>query len=1362
MGFLEFSKSQDLQENSLYTNQQEKDALLANKTALMNSFYLNFFGIVGLYSIFDLLYLKRYFAEEKKLFVSNITDENKDVSLIIKLLFDEKILQRSVVDRMTKLLVKIKSKQIKPAEIDEKIMRDLLTDMHYLSHRGSPQIMQVLQEFVSGTCNFKQATYRLYKLSKKKDFVSVASEFKDLGLRYAPRFKTSGADLPNGAAPVAAAPAAAPQPVPVASTAPAPTPAPAPTVVPVAPKVVHQAPQPKGKTAEFWLKLMNARGRVEFSRVGREFGVDVTEIRYAEYQSSAQTAANYGKVNLNDLAKSPSELLFGKSYGCYISVIQEYLARATDFSSLLNDFANIDDFSRIRIKDKFSMSIPKDSPFHTKLMKLVKEWLSQLTNPTSALFASREILNSAYELINAIGYTKIIQEFSLVEKIKLVRMFGDSLVTARDIKRIVMADAKINGDIWTEFTITKEALKAAYPNKEEFDAVMGFAEEMRMVVADASNIEEAIKTATNIDMLMKVFRTSIKPVFLTTGAPLQTIDPKLQAYIDKVLGVSVATLTPVGAEDLYKVKSVMDTVEEIVGTPKYKEYWQTLFDSWVTVGTHFIETTKKNDTSFIYAFIATFGQAKNDLAFLIWNSQHVKNRFIAVEESVIKAYRYYIINDTYRAERFLVVMNAFLTAKTETFAEEIFTDILNSQDYRKLTDYSLLQNIPNNQKFSKTLIDRLLDVFYAQGIYNFRSRISSTVLYKINPDQKEEVMQWVLDFMSRIPDIIVDAASNVMFILEQAPNLDIPDKLVNAMTLGQMSSMVSKVQKNEKTSKHFKKKFLEEINDTTKDSSSVFMNMGRNSQLIPAMDILTEDEDLTNDTLDNIVGSVISLLQPKTTHKWDRKNWTSVQKESYDFDLQVACTVFNRIGADMFKTQNGEKAVETIADILSKPTKIKKEYRESVITSISDLFTNADVNTHTEQAFSKFETRTKKLLAINFANAQFAGAAVDEINQGGVIKPRSVLPAKGALKVLKLNQVSIPTSTIDLRGKRGNISLAIIQDAAKNAAKSFQMEKQAVQEVMHSEEELEKLSVAYNKFNRYRHGGIAVKITKVFNVSLPKQNQGWQEYLDQWNGDSQYYYQKPQFHGTASLPASMILRYGFSVIDDKLARDAGIKYAGRMLGDGIYSSNVLDKVSQYINDDAPTGVSRKRGVVGYVFEMEAQGARWARTLSVAGSDFATAGGVMPGDRPGIISPEWAWKGANSQLRIFRCYEVLLINKHEMDALVNKHKNVAEAVEYKSFAEYLEEAKRPTSMTNQSFANFTFYDNMIPVGKRQYIDFDENQNVPLPKGARIDLGRHGVTIQIPYKEDVDARFVHGVDIEMDAAAKKLYFNLMGIK
>ena len=120
------------------------------------------------------------------------------------------------------------------------------------------------------------------------------------------------------------------------------------------------------------------------------------------------------------------------------------------------------------------------------------------------------------------------------------------------------------------------------------------------------------------------------------------------------------------------------------------------------------------------------------------------------------------------------------------------------------------------------------------------------------------------------------------------------------------------------------------------------------------------------------------------------------------------------------------------------------------------------------------------------------------------------------------------------------------------------------------------MAVEYDKFNRRKHGQLGIVFNRVFNVNIPLQQTGYASFMAENPGTSVI---SPAFHGTGATAASMILRNGFRVLK---AGATGV--VGRMLGDGIYFSNVLDKVGQYVSD---AGYSRGIGQVGYIFEMDA-------------------------------------------------------------------------------------------------------------------------------------------------------------------------------
>ena len=186
------------------------------------------------------------------------------------------------------------------------------------------------------------------------------------------------------------------------------------------------------------------------------------------------------------------------------------------------------------------------------------------------------------------------------------------------------------------------------------------------------------------------------------------------------------------------------------------------------------------------------------------------------------------------------------------------------------------------------------------------------------------------------------------------------------------------------------------------------------------------------------------------------------------------------------------------------------------------------------------------------------------------------------------------------------------------------------EEVRITDAEKKRLTVEFESRNSHKHGTY-FEVLRAFDVNIPVQASEWVDFANEKEGKENKV-MSPVYHGTGSIGASMILRYGFAVVE---STDKSV--VGRMLGDGIYFSDVVDKVAQYIGD---IGYSRGIGTKGYIFEMDAQlGEQWV--------DHQSAGVPNATYQKEVVSPEWAVFKPNGQLRIRRAYEVQLISKNDM-------------------------------------------------------------------------------------------------------------------
>jgi hypothetical protein len=347
-----------------------------------------------------------------------------------------------------------------------------------------------------------------------------------------------------------------------------------------------------------------------------------------------------------------------------------------------------------------------------------------------------------------------------------------------------------------------------------------------------------------------------------------------------------------------------------------------------------------------------------------------------------------------------------------------------------------------------------------------------------------------------------------------------------------------------------------------------------------------------------------------------------------------------------------------------------------------------------------------------------ANAVIEELNKGE-IKPFDKIDANRLKKIFlynDLNMSAIVSGQVEKKKKTetyaqyfARASKAIQSSSLLGAAKvkpDPKADAKAINKIM------------IQRDHAGKHGDTYPKIDKVYDASL--------EFPEFW----EFRKRKPQegsivpaYHGTGGIAASMILRYGFKVI-----KSSDPSVVGRMLGDGIYFSNKIDKVSQYVSNG---GYSRQHGQKGYVMEMDVN-------LGTERVDYRAAG-VKASD--GIRSPEWCVFDPKAQTRIVRVYEVTLVSK----ATVDKH--LKEGVQYTGLKGFKQHLKEEVVQDLGNFASFVFRDGMIPIVDYEtsavsYVDFEEALSKKLINEDMFDVSAQGPVIvfrNAPEQVVADERF-----------------------
>ena len=308
---------------------------------------------------------------------------------------------------------------------------------------------------------------------------------------------------------------------------------------------------------------------------------------------------------------------------------------------------------------------------------------------------------------------------------------------------------------------------------------------------------------------------------------------------------------------------------------------------------------------------------------------------------------------------------------------------------------------------------------------------------------------------------------------------------------------------------------------------------------------------------------------------------------------------------------------------------------------------------------------------------------INSVNSGE-IKPFGNIDSNRMKKVLEFNNLDIEEIEKKLKVKKSKSeTFSAYLKRAADVSKNINV----LSPIAVTDDKLDEGAV--NDFNidlvskhfAGRHGNIYPLINKVFSVHLPDDEFQRFKKAAELAGNLQQI--TPCFHGTGGIAAGMILRYGFKVLP---ANAAGV--VGRMLGDGIYFSNKIDKALQYVGND---GYGRNWGTKGYIFYME-------NVLGVKGRDYSAAG--IEGTGSGIRSPEWCVTDARKQLKIIKAAEVTLVSEQKYNEMRDARKKaLGESVEDNnkklSFRDYIAEVNIPGSGIKNQVV-YIFHRGLVPI------------------------------------------------------------------
>lgn len=336
-----------------------------------------------------------------------------------------------------------------------------------------------------------------------------------------------------------------------------------------------------------------------------------------------------------------------------------------------------------------------------------------------------------------------------------------------------------------------------------------------------------------------------------------------------------------------------------------------------------------------------------------------------------------------------------------------------------------------------------------------------------------------------------------------------------------------------------------------------------------------------------------------------------------------------------------------------------------------------------------------------------------EANETSLIPIAVKLDANSMLEIFKFNNFTVELPTHLKIGKKKSIAQVY------NEANTWKpnIPSVLVSRVVETPEDLERKSVEYSKYYNDKHGDIGLKFLESFEVNMDEPEE-FKEFILQHPTPTVI----PAFHGTGSVAASMILRFGFKVVKKAVA---GVNVAGKMLGDGIYFSNIVSKTAQYLGD---AGFNRKVGTVGYLLEMDAYIGKTPENYKAAGL----------GGKDSIKSPEWCVFDARAQLKIKKAHKVMIVKGQDIRDLKKIHPSVLTEDRYfKGFSQFLTEER----VNMKKSTTFIFYDGNIPNKEGKLEDFEAWVDKNAKGKISFMPGQYGPEITIEHNKSGMPQFVH---------------------
>lgn len=1253
-------KLKKLFENSFYSDDTEKADFLSHDKKVISSFWINILGSVGCYILYadTVPYVKLYFKSELKLKLDNIVDDNNDPSIIVKIV--SKDLKDTTVRELTRFLARLK----KGLDVDEYLFKTKLFEKLYreLKHRKPlPKCDKIIKGYNDGSLSLLDCVILFKQLAVQQQ---LCGEFRVLNRKC----KIPKTLDPNGSSPVVT-PAQVTAPTPVKRGRGRP---PKNNASPVVTPTQTTPAAPPTPTVEPWENhIENLKNGIYDDHSKRILD---TYIKFVK-----------GEDISNDI---------GKGFGLSI---------------------NIDDFRHVNrsiLKNNFKIN-PKVS-FNENFLTLVLYFhptrINELLVP-STQYAISNILNGEDNIIT-------------MRMLSSLDVSLDSIIIYNIMSLILTYKTHGSDKEYFFEWIVSNLHKLSKDNFERF-----------FFRIDPSNdpsidkeIVSLIKGNMNDDLKARLEKTKYAPVYLIGENTLNLIvlDIMFQMFTRGGVDISSGIKKFKGSDVTFKDLTDQNIIDFISKAqfPKHiiteyfsdDEYNRIMFTNKPI--SFFAPMVDKDTLKKMFKPILKDVGTKSNLVFdymMTFSEEYSDEEFSKIIfENFLDRY----FGSVHRATNFEEYGVNF--SKADKVFQKLLDHFLQNNQFSLGTkDSSFIFSSERNFSFdnlSKQL-DFVFGDTYSEKLFK---KHKESILDKVN---EKDIIKYFIEYLTvkdlqeyvfeiydgHIPDFAL--ALNDGFNLTVDPikysGAKVPKSINTILNLISSDNMMMDKSSSMGFVLRRCTKFLNNDELDTKALKGALNKMFKNNPIkfLYVLDIQYSSFD--GDSIAQRNKDIFNFIDFNSKEIQDALSDLSFVEDigQHFVNHSNALDILNKSKNGEWKRAAFSKYVENYTQHVNKSLK-----RGGILPDIRDFIFDL-MQENPKNVDDYLEILPDNIKSVLFKDLRkFASIEplLSSIHTSPVV-PQKKLNAEDINNALKYNNFDVD-EIVKVRKKRGENFSDTIERTREIAKKETnKVPEQKVNKINRSEKEFAEITYQMNKmYHAGKHGDIGAQIIEEFDVSLKMGE--WEGFRKEWKDEGDGIL-KPAFHGTNGTAAAMILRFGFAVLSAKELQQAGGKYAGSMLGAGVYSAPNLDKISNYIGDSN----YGQFGSVGYVFMMD-------QTLGQRNVHYRAAG--IGND--GIRSPEYCSKYPREQIKIVKCFKAI---KSSLKYISNKAKEhgvvLDEAFENQIWGEVIME--NTSEDVNQGFTTFIFMEDLIPINKDEALSLEQ---IEFDNDILVGQCQDGIEINIP--------------------------------